>query len=695
MNDWQHDAASAEEQVYLDTVRAWLDRKIGMMNAQIIKRSDEDTRLKAQAWDERLELKSDANLADNAVMQQELTQRFWHTEELKKTVHEYERLKARPYFGRLDFAFGREARREDAELFYIGLKALFDTDECRDYVIDWRAPLSSLFYEQEPGPAAYPGPNGTIEGTIYGKKQILISDGKVRMVQESSKEICDENLYMVLSQPAGSHMKDIVSTIQKVQNDIIRHPEDDNLLVIGVAGSGKTSVALHRMAWLLYKKPDLAAESILLLCPNKYFGEYISRVLPILGEENAAQMTVAELEAGVVAALDARYLHYSYEEAEPERLAAAADPKLIRRVDEYVRGQADELFTAADIQLENVVIEEDEIAAYYHKRISKLTALEVLVDMKEHFLQKYEKSLEGGDERLIEEELRHMLKALRPDPLYRALLENPEFKQEFPVLANRASTGRLDRVDLAIMARMAQDLSGLRVREGMRCLVVDEAQDLLPIEHAVLADGFKGPINLFGDFSQAIRFELDKTYPDFIKKLYGIENGKNFYELREAYRSSFEIMDFASKLLKDDSISPLKRHGDPVRLLRTENESEHLRILITELNDMRGCGLRKNAVICASDEEVQRAEHMLSDYLKDPAFSQSGEEAESLSILTAQGAKGLEYDGVILFDVSEGKYSEQDLRTLYVSCTRALHRLVLISCGNPCTALSAAAEHFA
>lgn len=197
-----------------------------------------------------------------------------------------------PYFGRIDFV---EQGSNETEKIYIGLSTLRDESGENILIYDWRAPISSVYYDYQPGPATYQTPEGIIEGKLEKKWQYLIREGVLQSMFDTSLTIGDEILQQVLGQTSSKHMHNIVATIQKDQNQIIRHDRGKMLIVHGAAGSGKTSAALQRIAYLLYKyRENLNADQIVLFSPNRLFSNYVSNVLPELGEENMQQVTFQE-----------------------------------------------------------------------------------------------------------------------------------------------------------------------------------------------------------------------------------------------------------------------------------------------------------------------------------------------------------------------------------------------------------------
>lgn len=218
-----------------------------------------------------------------------------------KNLQKYHEAKNQPYFGRLDF---REFKREK-ETFYIGKFGLGDLINGEEKVIDWRSPLADLYYSGTFGESYYRAPMGIINGDLSLKRKFLIKDGQLidafdegineiilKSASEEGSPLVDEYLRINLEQSVSSKLKDVVATIQKEQNDIIRAEKNNALIVQGSAGSGKTTVALHRLAYLLYKfKEKISGDDILVIAPNKLFLDYISDVLPDLGVDNVKQNT--------------------------------------------------------------------------------------------------------------------------------------------------------------------------------------------------------------------------------------------------------------------------------------------------------------------------------------------------------------------------------------------------------------------
>ncbi|XXM72517.1 RNA polymerase recycling motor HelD [Lysinibacillus sphaericus] len=284
----------SQEQDRVKRVIEIIDEQIKILENETGRRQDEVVEIRRNFWDE---VKVNTDTFDDFLetvlslrqQAQVLTvSQSTHRQAVKK-LSSLRRMKEKPYFGRIDF---HEEGESSAEDIYIGIGSL--TDKTGEYflVYDWRAPISSVYYDYPPGPAEFDTPGGTIKGEVMKKWQYLIQDGKLESMFDTSLTIGDEVLQQVLGKRTDNYMHNIVATIQQKQNQIIRHDSGRLLIVHGAAGSGKTSAALQRIAYLLYKyRENLNADQIILFSPNAMFSSYVSNVLPELGEENMEQVT--------------------------------------------------------------------------------------------------------------------------------------------------------------------------------------------------------------------------------------------------------------------------------------------------------------------------------------------------------------------------------------------------------------------
>ncbi|MDT3425601.1 DNA helicase-2/ATP-dependent DNA helicase PcrA [Paenibacillus forsythiae] len=282
-----------EEQRRADRVTGLLKRHIRALSEELGLHRSDVVELRKDFWEEvTVNFSSPDDLGETSTslrqQAQVLSERERHHLQSSKALKKYRKLVLSPYFGRIDFA---EAPEGETERIYLGIGSLME-DDGTFLIYDWRAPISSLYYDGAPGPASFETPAGTVSGEMSLKRQFVIDDGKIEVMFDTGVTIGDELLQQVLSHSADDRMKNIVATIQKEQNAIIRNDRSRMLVVQGAAGSGKTSAALQRVAYLLYKYRDsLEADQVLLFSPNPLFNSYVSTVLPELGEDNMQQTT--------------------------------------------------------------------------------------------------------------------------------------------------------------------------------------------------------------------------------------------------------------------------------------------------------------------------------------------------------------------------------------------------------------------
>lgn len=648
----------ARESEQLRLTRAWIEEAISKLEALIWALEDDNVQIKTEAWEGRLDLKDNANIADNAVAQAHLRHNIGEQENAKKRILEYKKILDKPYFGKIRFRYDLD---EEAEDYYIGLRGIYDDEACESLVLDWRSPLASLYYEDALGPVTVPGPKGDLDGELLDKLLLSISRGELLAVEPYYGGNSDEVLAELLSRPSDSHMREIVSSLQKQQNAIVRQPSHESFLLLGKAGSGKTSIALHRAAWLLYQR-RFDAKQILFVSPSRLFGEYVKSVLPSLGEESLTLATIQELQVAQVEKLDPRFSSYTYEEATVERLDAAASLEFANYVEAFVSEKSTKLSSA----VAGGPVESD----------IKLLGLDDQAEPRDLLL------------------------------IYRQFLASPGLKRQFPALYEPKMNRRYDRLDLAILARMAQLLDPQPTRSLFYQAIVDEAQDLLPLEHIFLHQAHPCPTNLFADESQAIRFQLPEDYSKQVCDIYQLQE-KQVFHLLTTYRSSYEIMEFAKQVLDDPSLQPFQRHSIPVKLEVLVSRKEQLLKLPAILADFYSRGARRVALVCRTDAECEELLYAIKtwsaesktvvesgplvlEFLSFPwpqllSKDQAGQTGLlELYFVTPYRAKGLEFDAVLVADASKEKYhTPREQRLLYVACTRALHQLHVLSVGEP------------
>ncbi len=665
---------------------------------------------------------------------------------LRERQGRYERMLDSPYFGRVDFQ--REGE-EGARAHYIGLSNL--TDEAyKPLVIDWRAPVASLFYDFETGRASYQSPRGMIEGELALKRQYQISGGRLNYMFDSSLKIDDEILREILGKSTDGRMKAIVTSIQREQNRAIRDERYKILIVEGAAGSGKTSVALHRAAYLLYRYRDkIASRNILILSPNRVFGDYIAGVLPELGEENIRQTTFSEYLDGALRlslkkeSVNAmmEYLLAGYDRptypARAQSIRLKSSARFLELLERYAQELTQKGGNFADIEINGTrVFAAAEMDALYHgeyrthpmkKRMERIQArcLFLLKNWEDarafelkDALRASGKQMSGAEwKRFRADVLKRETKDARaaitgmtafdPTALYKEFIawlplnagaEDGEALLETcrDTLEN-LSAGQLFFEDQAPLAYLAGLLGALEKDGDIRFVIIDEAQDYTPLQHKLLRLWFGGAnLTLLGDAEQAVNPYAGAGLLGELARLFP-EEDTLVMKLNKSYRSTAEIAAFASSLLpparRGESVA---RHGEEPVVRAFSDSGALRRQVVSDIEAFREQRYRSIAVIARTKQEARDVHRALKDKVKIGVLL--GEEEEYASgalVIPSYLTKGLEFDAVILYDAGEGNYAREEERALlYTVCTRALHKLRVYYTGQLTPLLrSAALQH--
>lgn len=592
-----------------------------------------------------------------------------------------------PYFGRIDF---RENGEIQEILFYIGIHSFEDESGSEMLIYDWRAPVSSMFYDFEMGNAYYTAPIGRICGDICLKRQYKIKDSYMEYMLESALNIGDDVLQKELSRTSDEKMKNIVATIQREQNSIIRNEGSEILIIQGVAGSGKTSIALHRVAFLLYRfKEKLTSKDILIISPNKVFSDYISNVLPELGEEEIIEMGMEEIATDELAGkLDFQSfsqqvadLMSSEDSRASERIKYKAALNFVRDIDSYLEKADSEYFSPTDICIENVNISKE----YLMKRYTILKRMPV------------KKRLEKMAQDIIEKrqtESRKKIKSPIAKKVKTAVLKMYKFKDALslyknfyhhigkPELFQLIQKDKLEYADVFPYIYTKMFFEGTETGfEYVKHLLVDEMQDYTPIQYAVIKKLFHCKMTILGDSFQSVNPHSASSL-EVLKSVFG---DAECMELSKSYRSTIEITNFAQKIKNNSKLVPIERHGEEptIRNCTTlEGQSEEIRHLI---DDYVKSSYNSIGILCKTQEQAAEIYQQVKDKYNDVYLLDFGstELKDGITITTAHMAKGLEFDQVIVpFVCSDIYHTDLDRSMLYVACTRAMHRLDLTYYGE-------------
>lgn len=584
-----------------------------------------------------------------------------------------------PYFARFDFRCRDE---ENSAAFYIGRFSF--SDESGILIYDWRAPVSSMFYNDELGRTGYEAPIGRIEGELTRKRQFKISHGLMEYALESAVNIQDDVLQRELSHISDEKMKTIIATIQKEQNQIIRNEKAGSIMIQGVAGSGKTSIALHRLAYLLYRyKDSLSAKNVLILSPNKVFANYISNVLPELGEEPIYEMSFAdiadiELEK-IIGYESARDPIEYYDPAWNERARFKSTLDFVRMMDKYLEYAAKEYFIPTDYEFGPFRAARDWILKRY-SAYSKYPMKRRLHEVSKDILEQFDITNIRGEElpkqRAIYKKLVSMLRFKNTLALYKDFFAAMKVPEKFAM----RQKGLLEWPDVYPFLYFHAAFEGLKENRIIRHVVIDEMQDYTPAQYAVINTLFQCNKTILGDFGQNINPNHMHTLGD----LRAIFPGAEMVELHKSYRSTFEIITFAKRIRDIQAIEAVERHGDIPQIIGCSDLADEL----TKIKEKTARFFKSKfvtlGIILKTDREARKIFEILNkEYTIQLIVSDSNRFANGISVVSIQMSKGLEFDEVLIPSVNTVNYhTDFDRSLLYIACTRAMHRLTLTYTGE-------------
>jgi DNA helicase-2/ATP-dependent DNA helicase PcrA len=620
-----------------------------------------------------------------------------------------------PYFGKIVFhPFKQTYSKKDLNI-YIGKFAITDQNSQIPLVIDWRAPIANLYY-QNSGPTKnvqFQAPVGKKEGDLNQKRQFEISRARIQNIYDakSGNVAADEFLLSQLESRLGKKLTDIVATIQAQQNQIIREEINKPVIIQGVAGSGKTTILLHRLAYLFFNyKEVIKPEQSLVLAPNQMFLDYISDVLPNLGISGVNTLTYL-FWAKQVLDWDSKYT-VSTEDENLNFKEYKGSTEFLNFLDKYFEEYEEEL-------LDNIPYSRSDLIEkrYYELKlefpdISMEERLRLSIDYA--FAQKQFKAKKTGafdDSFDIEnskrkELMRYVNKKVNSFKIYQNIfkekhLEKDICKYTLKGLRSKNAFKYFRMEDLAPMVYLQLKIKGTKEYK-QECVVVDECQDLSFIEIVTLMKiARKGNITLAGDIAQAIipPFHI-KDWQEVIELFeeFGYKN-VSYHQLNRCYRTTIEIIEFANKIFKDKFPKNFKlpegvlRHGEKIKRVRLENEvgksneSDLVRFIKIIKDDFKK-GSVTCALICKDRKHADDIYHKLLPFEdkigRDVVSYTESDYKNGLLVLPISHAKGLEFDSVMILDMNKENYpdTEYSARLLYVAITRALHRLVVITNDN-------------
>ena len=671
-----------DEVSYMKSVIKRLEKIITKLD-EIIVNNDKDLReYKNFLWENQSEL----DRAEKSAVRHNVTQAVMSSEAIVEKKKRIRKMIEIPYFGRIDF---QSDKASEPLPLYIGIHSFYDNEKNENVIHDWRAPISTMFYDFETGPAHYEAPQGVESGKILLKRQYRIRRSVMEFMLESSVNIQDDILQKELSSTSDERMKNIVATIQREQNQIIRNEEAKTLIIQGVAGSGKTSIALHRVAYLLYRhKGEITSKDILIISPNKVFADYISNVLPELGEETIEECGFEELMAKQLGEKVAFQNFFeqvtevieNHDEKYIERIRFKSSVEFIDLMDKFVLHVENTLFEAADLKIGRIPVPkeylEERFKSYHRLPLrSRFDAIAKDV-IREAQIAMPNMEITSADKTELKNEIKKMFKGNNDMTLYQSFYEwvgRPE-------LFKKAKNRRLEYADVAPLLYLKLKMEGIKEKSPVKHLLVDEMQDYTPIQYKVISLLFPCNKTILGDALQSVNPYSSTNYMDIQRVLHGSEVMK----LCKSYRSSYEITEFAQHIRKSEDLQAVERHGEAptVQCFKNEeDENEYLHKYVSEIEKTP----HSLGIICKTEKEAEALHALLSTRTDQVCLlsSESAAFTNGIIVTTVHTAKGLEFDEVIVPHCTAKEYNnEMDRSLLYIACTRAMHKLTITGSGK-------------
>ena len=661
-----------EENMYLDTIIEKLNDYLAELDKKVKLYEDEFKESKKYLYENR----GDMDAMEVFSNEKSISQIVSSGEFISKQKTKIESLINTPYFARIDFRYDDE---DEIEKIYIGRNAFIDKFG-NMLIYDWRAPVSSMYYDFELGNASYDAPLGKVEGEITLKRQFKITKSKMDYVLESALSIGDEVLQRELSNTSDQRMKNIVATIQKEQNRIIRNEKTDTLIIQGVAGSGKTSIALHRVAYFLYKYREyLSAENVVVISPNKVFADYISNVLPELGEEPIIQL---DLEDIAREQLDKQMDFEKYSEQVSELLDAPDENKterirfkssleFVSLINNYISYIDSNYFNATDYVYNDICIDKEFIRNRYeaYKKRAIFSRVDKIVDdiIEKIKIEKISEKIPGKGE--IRKKLLSMFKYNNTLDLYKDFFKYISKEELFNFKNNK-----LENCDVFPYIYLKIFVEGIEGIDTIKHVVIDEMQDYTPVQYMVIKSLYKCKKTILGDFGQCV----NPYNSNSLSLLSDIFENSEVVKLNKSYRSTYEIIKFSEQILKQD-IEPIERHGELPSIIKCNSLEEELKQIEDTIDNFNKFDYSTMGIICKTKSQAKQIYDKLKDkYEVNLLDIDSLEFKEGIIISTIHMSKGLEFDEIVIPMVDVNNYeSDYDRNLLYIACTRAMHKLTL------------------
>ena len=638
-----------------------------------------------------------------------VTDKIIDYEEEEHKILLLEKMIKSPYFARIDFKFDDE---DEFEKIYIGRSSLRKNSYQEMYVYDWRSPIASIFYRFMTGEAFYDAPCGRVTGELNLKRQYEIKNGKLEYFFDSDVQIVDEFLRQLLSQNTTAKMKAIVETIQHEQDVVIRDMENDLLMVQGVAGSGKTSIALHRAAYLMYQglQTKLSANNIMIISPNSIFEQYISNVLPELGEDNVISSVFEDILSALLIGrkiqsrndfLENLIVNSKYKEISRNSIEFKPSSFFREILDQFLIDIPRQWIEFEDVYYEGKCVVSRQILK--DKILGRTeTPLGIKLEQLEDYIleqifgtgkgrgHKEEKNLIKQEiQKFIKIDIVELYKILFSNEAYfYSLLQNSNLSQGIKSIweytRENLEADRLYYDDAIAIAYLYLKIYGTNKYKNIKQVVIDEAQDYYPLQYEIFNLLFSNAkFTILGDMKQTLAKKEDISFYEQIQKILN-KKKSSLIMLDKSFRCTNEILNFSLKFIeKSSQIKSFNRNGDSPKVYIADNSEIFIDEIVKEINLCQEKGFQSICLICKTEKNsiylFNKIKHKLDiQLIKNGSVS----DLQGVFILPVYMSKGLEFDAVLICDAdSQNYHDEDDKNLLYVACTRALHKLSLF-CEN-------------
>ena len=604
---------------YLQYVLKCLNDRLAQADAAILEGEKEIEDMHEYYWENYTEM--DQYGYEDYDNQQALFRQMNANEEQFRLRKRFKKMQDSPFFGRVDFRYDGD---EEAETFYIGIGNLSESAGSLPLVYDWRAPVSGLFYDYDKGSASYEAPSGIFEGEVTSKWQYKIRKGKMLYEFESDVKIDDEILGAELGSNGEVQLKNIVRTIQKEQNEIIRNTKDKIMVIQGAAGSGKTSVALHRIAYLLYHdRENLKSSNVLILSPNGVFADYISHILPELGEENIREMSFdlfayRELK-DIVGDCEDRYDQIEHTVLNPKIQDICREkqsPEFVSKLDGFVLRLEDELMNFRDVEYRGCTLSEKEIIDLFYFKFLDVPLLSRMHSVAEYFIDQVEtlrdRDLSDEEREEVMECFRSMYETRDCYVLYSRFLEKEGYR---PLPHCQIEKRRLRYEDVYPVLYLKYTLYQCRNHHGIKHVVVDEMQDYSWIQYLLIHKMFPCRMTILGDKAQTMEDETQDVLK-FLPKIFGKDIRK--IVMNRSYRNTMEVAQYANHLTGIEDMELFERHGEPVDERTFSSTEEALETVLEKWLNRRE-EFETEALIFLTEREAEHAFLYIEKRLKEIA----------------------------------------------------------------------------